>query len=117
MRDLPRATRPNPSCGACGAETRLDGGRFLCEDCLLAFDPDSLDATYLHSQDQTCGHRCDNWWHGPGRINRGQGFNCQTCALPAGHTSMHWNDCIPINLSDPIPMVGLSAPRQARPSA
>ncbi|WP_347956128.1 hypothetical protein [Gordonia aichiensis] len=102
MNDLPSAVQTNPECGACRADTRLDGDRFVCEDCRLQFDPDTMNAAYLDSLESACGHPCDNWWHGPGRINRGESFHCRPCTLPAGHTSMHWHDCMKVDIADGV---------------
>ncbi|OFB37950.1 hypothetical protein BA059_16770 [Mycolicibacterium sp. (ex Dasyatis americana)] len=96
---LPNAERQPPACGACGGDTYYDDG-FVCEDCQLFFDRDSLEASFIDPGAKVCGAACDNTWHGDHKIKPGTGFQCGTCQLPAGHTSLHWRDCQTVNLAE-----------------
>lgn len=96
---LPDAVVQYPACGACGTETDYDDGLF-CEGCQLAFDSDTLAASYLDPNAAPCGVPCDNYWHGDHKIKQGRGFQCGTCQLPANHaTTTHWTACKPVSLS------------------
>ena len=91
---LPDATYPHPTCGTCGSETVLECGTFFCYECDLTFDPDDLTATYRDPAAEACSHPCENTWHQPHAIKQGHGYDCQPCALPAGHESLHWTGCV-----------------------
>jgi hypothetical protein len=96
MSELPRAVPQNPACGACGVETRCYGGDdFQCEDCELCFDPnDDFSASFSDPSAEPCGAACENFWHGDHKIKKGTGYDCGTCKLPIGHTSLlHWTGC------------------------
>lgn len=93
MSALPCATRQNPACGACRDETRDEGDRFVCEDCMLAFDPLLLEASFLEPDAEACGSPCDNTWHRDNAITVGIGYDCNPCQLPAGHAPLHWTGC------------------------
>lgn len=95
MSKLPDAVLQSPACGACGSETSHDGDHFYCEDCQLGFNTDDLSAFFLNPDTEPCGFSCDNYWHGNHIIQQGQGYDCGTCMLPAGHESMHWSGCQP----------------------
>jgi hypothetical protein len=90
---LPDAEAQYPRCGACGRETDYDGDNFCCYDCGLGFDTDDMTAFYLDPDLDACGHPCDNTWHRPDAIEVGRGYECQPCALPRGHKSVHWTAC------------------------
>lgn len=93
MSALPDAVPQNPACGVCHGETVWDGDDFICEDCLICFRRDDLSASFLDDDAEQCGVRCDNYWHGDHKIKPGIGYECGTCKLPAGHTSLHWPGC------------------------
>lgn len=95
MSDLPRAVPQNPACGACGRELICyDPDDYQCEDCELCFDPnDDFSASFLDPGAKPCGRECDNFWHGDHKITQGIGYECGTCPLPVGHTSLHWTGC------------------------
>lgn len=95
MSELPNAQEQNPACGVCGSETEDNpDGPFRCEDCGLAFDRDTLTASFLDPDAKPCGAPCDNFWHGDNKIRPGVGYDCSTCKLPAGHANMlHWTGC------------------------
>lgn len=93
MSGLPDARPQNPSCGCCENETRsYDADGFTCEDCELWFDS-NLRASFLDPDAEPCNAPCENGWHGDNKIWPGFGFDCGTCKLPSGHTSMHWTGC------------------------
>ena len=96
---LPAAEVQNPSCGACGLETSHDGYVFGCEGCDLVFATDDLSATFRDPEASPCGAACDNSWHGENRINRGFGYECVSCPLPADHSTMHHHPCRPVLLA------------------
>lgn len=98
MSVLPDGEHQPPACGACCGDTRFDGDDFVCDDCQLVFTPDSLQASFLDPDAQTCGAKCDNYWHGDNEIQVGMGYRCGTCALPAGHESLHWTGCQSVTL-------------------
>ena len=93
---LPNADHQYPACGCCGGDTTSYGdGEFYCEDCELGFDEATLTAHFRDPEAPVCGIECDNDWHKrPGAIYPGVSFDCRPCALPKGHTSMHWTGCI-----------------------
>lgn len=95
---LPDAAQQNPACGSCGDETHFDGDHFVCEACELIFSTDDFSASFANPDAPACGVPCDNWWHGDHRIKPGHGYNCGTCLLPSGHTSMHWTDCLAVDV-------------------
>lgn len=97
MSALPNAVPQNPACGACGIETRWHVLGYQCEECLLVFDDVNSDlaASFLNPDAEPCGVACDNYWHGDHKIKQGHGYDCGTCQLPSGHTSMHWTGCEP----------------------
>ncbi len=99
---LPNAEQQTPACGACGADTDWDGDDWACYDCLIYFNPDTLEASFLDPDGaaRACGHPCDNTWHGDHKIKPGHGFECGTCELPAGHTSPHWFGCQPVRITE-----------------
>lgn len=92
---LPNCRVQNPSCGACGRETRHDGESFYCEDCCLDYGDgeDHTEATFRDEESEPCAAACDNYWHGPHKIRYGEGYDCSPCALPKDHTSLHWTNC------------------------
>jgi hypothetical protein len=92
-RTLPAAEHRPPSCGACGDETTYDGDSFVCYDCGLAFDPDTLAADYLDPDAATCAAPCNNPWHKPGQSKPARTYTCGTCALPDGHDRPCWTGC------------------------
>lgn len=96
---LPDAEHQPPACGACGGDTYYQDG-FVCEDCQLFFDRDSLAAEFIEPRAKVCGAACDNTWHGDHKIKPGRGFNCGTCELPDSHTSMHWFSCQPVTIAE-----------------
>lgn len=97
---LPEAITRNPACGVCGTDTKFDGDEFVCHDCGIYFDPETLAAEFLDSEAAVCGEPCDNQWHGDHKIWNGVGHQCGTCELPAGHNSLHWTDCKPIPIKE-----------------
>ncbi|MDH6199221.1 hypothetical protein M2272_005889 [Mycobacterium frederiksbergense] len=99
---LPNAEHQCPACGACGGETCYDDG-FVCEDCQLFFNRDSLEASFLDPGDKECREPCDNKWHGDHLIKPGWKFQCGTCELPAGHKSLHFYDCQPVKVAEVPP--------------
>jgi hypothetical protein len=103
MSNLPPAEPQNPSCGACGAETDFDGDSFVCQECQLSFDPNDLTAEYLDPETAPCSYACDNFWHLPGQATV-HGFDCEPCALPAGHTSLHWTACEAVRPIERLPL-------------
>jgi hypothetical protein len=90
--ELPYCSVQNPSCGACGGDTRHDGDSFYCEDCLLDYGTgeDGETATYLDEEAEPCGNPCDNSWH-----TKFDYAECKPCSLPKGHHSDHWTPCRP----------------------
>lgn len=100
MSVLPPAERVTPRCGACGGETvgEFDGS-LSCDDCLLVFDQDTLEASFADPDEVECAKACDNYWHGPGRINPAKGFECGHCRLPQSHEGPCWHGCKPIALA------------------
>ena len=91
---LPLARRQLPVCGACGGDTIDHRGDYLCDDCDLIFDGAKLIPRFTDPQTPVCGVACTNWWHSPGAITPGRGFDCGTCLLPQGHQSpFHWTGC------------------------
>ena len=97
MSRLPVCSAHNPTCGACGRETRFYDGLFYCEDCLLNYSEgeDWAEAEFSEPEHEPCGAACENYWHGFGKINEGQGYDCKPCPLPGPHTSDHWHPCEP----------------------
>lgn len=94
MSGLPDAEAQSPACGCCHGETvAYDSDGFTCEDCQLWFDADDLSASFLDDRIDPCGAPCENFWHNDHKIQQGVGYDCGTCKLPTGHTSMHWTDC------------------------
>lgn len=94
MSDLPNAEHQSPACGVCGSETCYSDESFICEDCGLRFDENTLAAEFIDPDADPCGEPCDNNWHGDHKINPGEGYDCGTCKLPLGHPSkFHWTDC------------------------
>jgi hypothetical protein len=99
MSVLPDAVPQHPACGVCGSETSSDGGDyFYCEDCQLSFNSDDFSASFLDDQAKPCCAPCDNYWHGDDKIKPGTGYDCGSCKLPTGHTSLHWTGCQPKTL-------------------
>lgn len=106
-RSIPNAVRQDPLCGCCSGEMYLYGDVFICEDCQLQFDPDTLEASYLDQDAGPCGDPCTNHWHGPSQIKLGYEFVCAPCALPAGHDDRagaphHWRPCdmVPVAITE-----------------
>lgn len=98
-RSLPAAEWQEPLCGVCGEETTSEGSLFVCYDCGLSFEPErDLAAEFIDSETAVCAAPCDNKWHGDNKITFGFGFQCFPCALPAGHSGVHWSGCTPIAL-------------------
>lgn len=101
---LPMAEVQYPLCGACHEETWHDGDDLRCDGCLLCFDSTTMEASYLDPNEKPCGAPCGNTWHQPNPINLGWGYECQPCALPAGHHDgdpkdyQHWHDCRPVRI-------------------
>lgn len=94
MSRLPAAEVQTPACGACGGETDcIEPGYVTCDDCRLNFVGDDLVAEFIDDEEAPCGIPCDNYWHGPELIKPRWGYDCHPCALPTGHTSMHWTGC------------------------
>lgn len=81
-------------CGACHGDTWHDGDTWVCDDCQLCYDDITMKAQFIDPDEKPCGAACDNTWHKPGRIHPTMSYECQPCALPAGHGSRHWNGCI-----------------------
>lgn len=101
MSALPDAEPQNPACGVCRGETRCpECDQFVCEDCGLAFDAMTMEAEFLDPDAEVCGAACDNYWHGDHKIGPGKGFECGTCQLPKGHTSMHWTGCMAVEIQE-----------------
>lgn len=92
---LPDAEHQYPTCGTCSGETWHDGDTFICDDCQLAFDSNTLEASFLDSDAKACGKPCDNPWHRPGRIQPGVEYDCNPCQLPDAHKSLCWTGCRP----------------------
>ncbi|AII28216.1 hypothetical protein VC74_gp54 [Mycobacterium phage Sparky] len=97
---LPDATPQNPACGACSSETYCDGDSFICEDCQIAFDLYTLEASFLDPNDKRCGAPCENTWHRDNKTKPGYGFQCNPCPLPDGHKSLHWHGCKAVKLAE-----------------
>lgn len=92
---IPSAEPQEPACGACGGNTTFTDEWFVCEDCRLGFDANSLSPEFIYHDDSPCGEPCTNRWHGPGKLNARMEFTCYPCSLPSGHTSLHWFGCEP----------------------
>jgi len=87
---LPSCRVQNPSCGACGSETRFDGDSFLCEGCGLNYlDGEDFTTPEFIEDVSACGVACSNFWHGPSQLD----LACSPCELPQGHASDCWTDC------------------------
>lgn len=101
---LPNAEPRHPSCGACQSETDYNGDGFVCHDCQLVFDSETLEARFLDESAEPCGTPCDNTWHGDHMIRRGYGFRCHPCQLPKGHNKSddwdHWTGCELVRLDE-----------------
>ena len=94
---LPDAEPQPPACGCCGGDTDCyDVDDYRCDDCGLSYDRHMV-ASYADDDAQPCAKPCDNGWHGDGMISPRVGFECGTCALPAGHTSDCWTGCRPVD--------------------
>ncbi|MEE6280168.1 hypothetical protein [Georgenia sp. MJ170] len=102
--NLPAAEHETPSCGACGSSTRYEDADFTCDDCGLVFDGETLKASYLDPDAQTCGAACSNeWHHSPGAIRPGWAFRCGTCVLPVDHVPGpfgHYHGCEPFEVGE-----------------
>lgn len=98
---LPPARPQNPSCGCCGDETRFDTASYQCEHCQIAFDADTLAASFINETATACAAPCENNWHAPRKIWTDSTMDCRPCQLPAGHRSMHWTGCTRRRISEP----------------
>lgn len=106
MVNRPQAQPSNPSCGACGDATTFseDAEAYVCGDCGLMFDSETLEASYRDPDDPPlCGEPCGNIWHGDPAPN-GSRYRCGTCQLPRGHTNGDW-----FHLTD-CELIGVGAP-------
>ena len=102
MSELPTCQVSNPTCGACGDETRHDGDYFYCEGCHLSYGDgeDFTEAEFYDTSDPACGVPCTNYWHTPNAIREGVSYSCKPCSLPGPHTSDHWHPCEPTERKD-----------------